>query len=64
MAVLANALPHDIGPEANPLLQLMEIYSMEAERIVHRRVFCLLDAAPPADAMPESDDDLLAAIMF
>lgn len=64
LTVLANALPRDVGQDANPLLQLMEIYSMEAERSVHRKVFGLHGAATSATAMAQSDDDLLAAIMF
>lgn len=61
---LAEDLPKDIGPNADPQLDLMDFYTMEAERAVHRRLFGVPEASPQATATPASDDDLLAAIMF
>lgn len=61
---VAQLLPRHIPNNTDPLLQLMDIYSMEAERMVHRRLFGLAEADLPAEQNLGTDDDLLASIMF
>ena len=64
LASLARNLPRDIAGDADPLLDVMDIYSMEAERIVHRRVFGLPENTMAEMPAAAAEDDLLASIMF
>lgn len=61
---LVQALPSSARPNADPLLALLAVYSMESERMVHHRLFGLEQTRSEAAKPPESEDDLLAAIMF
>jgi hypothetical protein len=71
LAQVAAGLPQTPPPGTGPLAHLLELYTMEAERAVHRRVFGLPEVpmAPvewgsPAAAMADTADDPLAAILF
>lgn len=64
LARVADALPPAAAPGADGLEDLMILYTMERERAVHRQLFGLPEAPPPATAAPQSEDDALAAILF
>lgn len=61
---VARLLPNSLPANCDPLLGLMDIYSMEAERNVHRRLFGLAETQAKTPPPVATDDDLLAAIMF
>jgi hypothetical protein len=42
----------------------MELYTMEAERAVHRRLLGLPEPAPPARIAVAAADDILAEVLF
>ena len=66
LAEVARALPRTLASGHDDLADLMDIYTMESEREVHRRLFGMkAEAVPPdvpvADAAPE---DVLASVLF
>ncbi len=68
---LARDLPRAVPAGSDPLTDLFDLYTMEAERAVHRRLFGLPEdpvpsAGPARSAAPQADDDadLLASILF
>lgn len=62
LADFAATLPRNLPEGSDSLLDLMSIYTMEAEREVHRAVFGL----PPEEAAKTGaqDDDPLAGVLF
>lgn len=68
LARLAAALPRDVPPGSGDMADLFDLYTMDAERAVHRALLGLPEAPPPAASRPahtpEPGDDMLAAILF
>ncbi len=68
---LARALPRTVPAGSDPLADLFDLYTMEAERAVHRRLFGLPEdpaspAGPDRSVAPQAgaDADLVASILF
>lgn len=64
LSKLVSGWPSEVGATGEDLGALMELYTMEAERAVHRRVVGLPDPAPLARIAAPALDDLLAEVLF
>jgi hypothetical protein len=62
LSELAASLPDTSPVGAAEAAHLMSVYTMEAERAVHRRFFGLPE--PTAAAKPTTEEDMLAAVLF
>ena len=61
---VAQSLPARPPLGTHPPPDLMDIYTMESERAVHRHVFGLPDQPPAPAGEPATEDDPLASILF
>jgi hypothetical protein len=61
---LSGSLPDGVPAGDRDVAHLMDIYTMESERAVHRRLFGIAQPVEPAAAQPADADDPLAAILF
>lgn len=64
LVALAATWPRQAPPGVGDLAALMPIYTMEAERVVHRRLFGLPEEVPPPPLAATGTADPLAAILF
>jgi hypothetical protein len=66
LSILAGSLPVSIPDGSSVLDDLMELYTMESEREVHRRLFGIAEPTVPAAVPADTSvvDDPLAAILF
>lgn len=64
LSQLSGSLPDGFTAGARDLAHLMDIYTMESERAVHRRLFGIAEPMEPAAAEAADADDPLAAILF
>lgn len=74
LGLLAQELPRDVPAGSGPLTSLFDLYTMEEERAVHRKLFNLPEEETPAvdpldhPAAASGDDDtdtnLLASVLF
>jgi hypothetical protein len=66
LAALADRLPDRPSPDSGPLLDIMDLYTMEEERAVHRHLFGIESPSgmSSAPAKATAHDDPLAAILF
>ena len=74
LAGVVAGLPRTVPPGAAPLADLLDLYTMESERVVHRRVFGLPQEPEPPRAeglsadvssgLTDQDMDPLASILF
>ena len=69
LADLAEDLPPHPPPGSGPLDELLDLYTMEAERAVHRKLFGLPDPnahapAPQPRSTADAEGDPLASILF
>ena len=64
LSALMSVWPAEVRASDGDLGDLMALYTMETERVVHRRLFGLPDPSIPAPTAMPAPDDALADVLF